>query len=200
VLDKSRNIFPFLFSLFINDIEQYLEDNGVESLYMINDVSFEILDIYLKIFLLLYADDTVLMTENVDGMQTMLNVFSEYYNTWKLQVNIAKTKVVIFSKSKVTQNTRVMSENKELDICESYNYLGILFNFNNNFLNAKKKLVEQAQKALYSVYYKIRNIKIPLDLQLKMFDTLVSPILLYACEVIEFDINDNIEKVHLQFL
>ena len=200
MLDKSRNIFPFLFSLFINDIEQYLEDNGVESLYMINDVSFEILDIYLKIFLLLYADDIVLMTENVDGMQTMLNVFSEYYNTWKLQVNIAKTKVVIFSKSKVTQNTRVMSENKELDICESYNYLGILFNFNNNFLNAKKKLVEQAQKVLYSVYYKIRNIKIPLDLQLKMFDTLVSPILLYACEVIEFDINDNIEKVHLQFL
>jgi hypothetical protein len=200
VLDKSRNNFPFLFSLFINDIEQYLEDNGVESLYMINDVSFEILDIYLKIFLLLYADDTVLRTENVDGMQTMLNVFSEYYNTWKLQVNIAKTKVVIFSKSKVTQNTRVMSDNKELGICESYNYLGILFNFNNNFLNAKKKLVEQAQKALYSVYYKIRNIKIPLDLQLKMFDTLVSPILLYACEVIEFDINDNIEKVHLQFL
>jgi len=33
-----------------------------------------------------------------------------------------------------------------------------------------------------------------------MFDTLVSPILLYACEVIEFDKNDNIEKVHLQFL
>jgi hypothetical protein len=47
-------------------------------------------------------------------------------NTWKLQVNIAKTNVVIFSKSKVTQNTRVMSDNKELDICESYNYLGIL--------------------------------------------------------------------------
>jgi hypothetical protein len=48
------------------------------------------------------------MSENVDGMQTILNVFSEYYNTWKLQV--------IFSKSKVTQNTRVMSDNKELDI------------------------------------------------------------------------------------
>jgi hypothetical protein len=60
-------------------------------------VSFKVLDIYLKIFLLLYAADTVLMSENVDGMQTMLNVFSEYYNTWKLQVNIAKTKVVFFS-------------------------------------------------------------------------------------------------------
>jgi hypothetical protein len=39
-----------------------------------------------------------------------------------------------------------------------------------------------------------------LNLQLKIFDTLVSPILLYACEVIGFDKNDNIEKVHLQFL
>jgi hypothetical protein len=36
---------------------------------MINEVSFEVLDIYLKIFLLLYADDTVLMSENVNGMQ-----------------------------------------------------------------------------------------------------------------------------------
>jgi hypothetical protein len=72
---------------------------------------------------------------------------------------------------------------------------GNTFHFNNNFVNAKKKLVEQAQKALYSVYYKIRNIKIP-----KIVDTLVSPVLLYACEVIGFDKNDNIEKVHLQFL
>ena len=157
-----------------------MEDNGVESLDMINEVSFEVRNIYLKIFLLFFADDTVLMSENVDGMQTMLNVFSEYYNTWKLQLNIAKTNVDIFSKSKVTQNTRFMSDNKELDICESYNYLGIFFNFNNNVLNVKNKLVEQAQKALHSVFYKIKNIKIPLDLQLKIVDTLVSSILLYA--------------------
>ena len=109
---------------------------------------------------MLYADDTVLMSENVDGMQTMLNVFSEYCNTWKLEVNVAKTKVIISSKRKVTQNTRFMFDNKELDICESYNYLWILFHFNNNFVNAKKKLVEQAQNTLFSVYYKIRNIKI----------------------------------------
>jgi hypothetical protein len=38
---------------------------------------------------------------------------------------------------------------------------------------------------------------IPLNLQLKIVDALVSPILLYACEVIKFDKNDNIEKVHL---
>ena len=46
-----ENLPPFSFSLFINDIEQYLEDNGVESFDMINEVSFEVRDIYLKIFL-----------------------------------------------------------------------------------------------------------------------------------------------------
>ena len=39
-----------------------------------------------------------------------------------------------------------------------------------------------------------------LDLQLKIVDTLVSSILLYICEVIGLDKNDNNEKVHLQFL
>ena len=40
----------------------------------------------------------------------------------------------------------------------------------------------------------------PIDLQLKLFDTLVSPILLYASEVTGFEKNDHVEKVHLQFL
>ena len=41
------------------------------------------------------------------------------------------------------------------------------------------KLVEQVRKALYCllVYRKLRNISIPLDLQLKLFDTLILPIL-----------------------
>ena len=40
----------------------------------------------------------------------------------------------------------------------------------------------------------------PIDLQLKIFDSLVTPILLYGCEVIGFGKNDNLEKIHLQFM
>jgi hypothetical protein len=76
----------------------------------------------------------------------------------------------------------------------------VLFSCNGNITNAKNRLIVQSQKALYSVYYKIRNIKIPIDLQLKIFDALVAQILLYGSEVLGFEKNDNIEKVHLQFL
>jgi hypothetical protein len=41
-----------------------------------------------------------------------------------------------------------------------------------------KKLVDKAQKALYALYRKIYNLAIPVDLQLKPFDSLVTPILL----------------------
>ena len=33
-----------------------------------------------------------------------------------------------------------------------YNYLGLLFNYNGNFFKAIQKLVDQARKALYSLY------------------------------------------------
>ena len=54
---------------------------------------------------------------------------------------------------------------------------------NGNFLEAKRKLVNQAQKALYSLYKNISNQAIPTDLHLKLFDAMVEPILLYRCEI-----------------
>jgi hypothetical protein len=43
--------------------------------------------------------------------------------------------------------------------------------------------VQQVQKALYSGYRKVRNLCIPVDLQLKLFESIVLPILTYSCEV-----------------
>ena len=60
-------------------------------------------------------------------------------------------------------------------------------------------MVDQAQKALYALYRKKYNLAIPVDLQLKLFDTLVTPILLYSSEIWGFECIFNIEKIHLQF-
>jgi hypothetical protein len=47
-------------------------------------------------------------------------------------------------------------------------------------------LLDKAKKSLYGLYRKIQNISIPIDLQLKLFDSLVTPILLYSAEVFGF--------------
>jgi hypothetical protein len=45
----------------------------------------------------------------------------------------------------------------------------------------------------------IPNINIPLDLQLKLFDALVYPILTYSAEIWGLENKNIIEKIHLQF-
>jgi hypothetical protein len=59
----------------------------------------------------------------------------------------------------------------------------LIFKCNGNVLEAKRKLVNQAQKALYSLYKNISNQAISTDLQLKLFDAMVEPISLYGCEI-----------------
>jgi hypothetical protein len=49
-----------------------------------------------KLFVLLYADDTVIMAESREDLQAQLNVFGEYCKKWKLKVNAEKTNIFIF--------------------------------------------------------------------------------------------------------
>ena len=46
------------------------------------------LNVFLKLFILLYADDTVLFSESITDLQLQLNVFKEYCDLWKLKVNL----------------------------------------------------------------------------------------------------------------
>jgi hypothetical protein len=64
---------------------------------------------------------------------------------------------------------------ENIDIVDSYTYLGVVFNYNGNYCTAKKRLIDQANKAFHALYYKLRNSTIPIDLQLKLFDSLIAP-------------------------
>ena len=91
--------------------------------------------------------------------------------------------MMIFSKCKMKQNFDFKLQGKNIEVVDIYSYLGLIFKCNGNFLEAKRKLVNQAQKALYSLYRNLRNKAIPTDLQLKLFDAMVEPISLYGCEI-----------------
>ena len=66
-------------------------------------------------------------------------------------------------------------------------------------MKARAKLMDQARKALYCLYRKLRNISIPIDLQFKLFDTLILPILTYGSEIWGYENTKQLEKLHLQF-
>ena len=114
------------------------------------------LHILFELFVIVYADDTVLLSESKEGMQQLLNIFELYFDLWKLDVNINRTKGMVFSKKK-NLNYSFILQDKQLAVVEKYSYLGIIFKYNGTFFDAKKKLVDQAQRSLYFIDKTIRN-------------------------------------------
>jgi hypothetical protein len=56
--------------------------------YIMNKVLFENLNVYMKLFLLLYADDTVIFAESQQELQQILKLSEHYCSIWKLKVNV----------------------------------------------------------------------------------------------------------------
>ena len=48
---------------------------------------------------LMYADDLIIISESKEGLQKQLNKLNEYCKKWKLEVNIKKTKIMIFNRA-----------------------------------------------------------------------------------------------------
>ena len=73
----------------------------------------------------------------------------------------SKIKVVMCSKGKYRPEVKLKLAGIELDYTDAYLYLGVLFQYTGSVKFAKKKLVEESQKALYDVYYNIWNLRLP---------------------------------------
>lgn len=136
----------------------------------------------MKLCLLFYADDTVIMTETADDLQKALDEFHVYCSQWKLNVNVEKTKILVFSKGPKPKNIFYYNNNV-VEIVSEFKYLGIVFFRSGSFCKAKKHLVEQAQKSMYSIIRKIRLFNLPIEQQFNLFDKVVVPVLLCGCEI-----------------
>jgi hypothetical protein len=80
-----------------------------------------------------------------------------------LKVNLQKNTVVIFCKRKEKYQSIVKLCGENLQIEDSYSYLGVTFNYNGSFVKATANLMDQARKALYCLHRKLRNISIPIE-------------------------------------
>ena len=113
---QGDKISPLLFSLFINDFKDFIA-NRYKGLTCINTLNQENLDRELESFLilyvLLYADDTIILAENAKEMQLALDGLADYCKLWKLKVNIEKTKIIRFSKRR-SKNITVFNLNWEI--------------------------------------------------------------------------------------
>ena len=73
-------IYPlFFFSVYLNDLEDFFFKNiPNEGIDCLSSELGALAYIYVKLFLFMYADDTVIWSETSEGLQTALNFYSEY--------------------------------------------------------------------------------------------------------------------------
>ena len=166
--------------------------NGLTDICNISHLLFDDddIEVYFKLYLLLYADDTVIFAQTAAELQSALNAMYLYCETWKLSVNVAKTNIVIFSKNRECENTQFFYNNEQIAVVEDFQYLGTVFSRKGLFQKNKARLAQQARKAMFYVLCKARKLCLPIDILLQLFDAMVAPILLCGAEVWGYAVAD----------
>ena len=200
---QGDNLSPLLFALYLNDLQEFLSKayNGLtlSSQLIQNYVQDDDTVVYLKLFSLLYADDTIILAESQYELQAALNGMLHYCRLWKLDVNSQKTKVVVFGNKRPATKNGYTFGREEIEIVSEYTYLGVLLKANGDIKKNISVLKNVASRAMYALLKKSRKLGLDIDVQLKLFDSVVMPVALYGCEIWGFSSTDIIEKLHLQF-
>ena len=87
-LKQGEVISPLLFSLCIEDSELFLQEDQSCGLRL-DDVTF---------LLMLFADDMVILGNDINDLQNSLELLERYCDRWELQVNTEKIKILFFWK------------------------------------------------------------------------------------------------------
>ena len=108
---------PILFNLFLNDLPDILDRTNSDPVTFFN---------LCHVSCLMYADDVVIISKYSSGLQKCLDALHDYCQDWKLNVNLKKTKAMIFS-NKLRKNNKLSFtfNNKALETVSQITYLGV---------------------------------------------------------------------------
>ncbi|RUM94596.1 MAG: hypothetical protein DSZ28_02380 [Thiothrix sp.] len=183
-------IFSFLMSIVSNMIIQKGK-HGVQ--IMANDT---------ELFTLLFADDLVLLSDTVPGLQNQLNTLKEASDYLGLTVNSTKTKIVVFRHGGyLAAHEKWYLGNERLEVSTQYKYLGVILSTRLCTNTILSDLVRRAKAASMQIIRSLRKLAfVKPEVVFKIFDSQVQPILLYGSEIWGLNSCKPIESVQMYML
>ena len=189
-LKQGLNNSPVLFALFLEDLELFLQ-NQMDSGVSIIDIC---------IIVLLFADDMVVVGNSVEDLQNSLNQLHEYCQYWGLEVNIDKTKIVVFRKrGHILPTEKWFYNGQDLEVVDNINYLGTVFNYTGSFVLNNQYIIGKSLKAMNILLYNIKKVELCPEISLQLFDAFVGSILNFGCPIWGFSKSKELERVQLKF-
>lgn len=128
-----------------------------------------------------YADDAVLLAENMQDLQGMLNDVITASEEYGLTLNVKKTKYMIVTKTEVP-NEHLYVGGERLERVERYNYLGTSVNCSMDYCSEIKIRIEKARASFVKIRKLLCSRDLSLDLRVRMLRCYVFPVLLYGAE------------------
>ena len=139
---QGESLSPFLFSIFLNDLETFLQTGNFQGIDMEGT----------PLKLLLYADDLLLLSSTREDLQLGLDFLYDYCTRWRLYVNTDKTTVVIFRKGgNLSFHDHFFYGHDLLKVSESVSYLGLTLSSRGKFLLTQRNLADRGLKAVYKL-------------------------------------------------
>lgn len=163
---------PNLFKIFVNDIPKYLS-NAVDSVDL-NDK---------PIHCLLYADDIVMFSSSSLGLKQRLESLSKFCEEWCLDVNVAKTKVLIFNKTGKLITDYFEFNGNQIECVQHYCYLGVYFSASGSFNYGQQEIYQKSLKASFKLTKLITSAEPSINTSIHLYDHLIKPIVLYGSEI-----------------
>lgn len=189
-LRQGEVMSPLLFSLFIEDLELHLQNN-IDSGLQIDDI---------VLILLLFADDMAILGKSPQDLQNSIDLLHTFCTNWGLEVNIDKTKIMVFRKrGRLLENEKWTFNGNPLEVVNNFNYLGIVFNYTGNFSMNQDYITGKALKALNVLWLNCIKVKMKPKILCQVFDAFVGSTLSYGSEVWGFSKYTGIERIHLKF-
>ncbi len=106
----------------------------------------------LEILLLMFADDVVLVSHTISGLQQQLHILETYADTWGLTVNLDKSNIVVFRRGGPLSKKEIWYyKGKHVATASTYKYLGITFSATFKMGNCVNELALRGKRALMVV-------------------------------------------------
>ena len=131
---------------------------------------------------LMYADDLILLSETAEDIQSQLDKLNVFTTKVQVEVNVNKTKIMLFKKNKRQSKAKkkwYLGDNA-ISECYSYKYLGVTFKSNGSYNEHIGMVKQKAGKAYFALISKCKELNgLQSGLFLYLFDQMI-PIINYG--------------------